>query len=104
MSKIIIVGYSGHSYSVIDSFLNNGKNKLYGYTEIFKKKNNPFLLNFLGDEKKHITPLYDNYKYILGVGSNIKRRKIFKSLLKNNKEILTVIDSNSFVSCKSEID
>ena len=48
--KIIMIGYSGHSYEIIEC-LRNDNYDIIGYFEIQKKEKNPFSLKHLGNEK-----------------------------------------------------
>ena len=45
--KVIIVGYSGHSYVIIDTLIELGYN-IFGYVEKNELTNNPYNLRFLG--------------------------------------------------------
>ena len=47
--KIILLGYSGHAYSVIDA-LHSIDIKISGYLDFTEKSSNPYHLNYLGSE------------------------------------------------------
>jgi len=72
--EIIIIGYSGHSYEIIDTIINQGL-KIKGYTDLSKKKNNPYKLEYLGDENKEdFKYLNDNYIFFIAIGDNLTRK------------------------------
>lgn len=100
---IIIIGYSGHSYVLIDSALENGFNIL-GYTENEIKIKNPYNLTYLGNE---FDENFDGWRltnsFIIGVGDNKIREKIFLFLKQKNKNIISIVDKTSSISKKSKI-
>ena len=51
--KIILLGYSGHSYSVIDAAHSCGQ-KIGGYCDLENNETNPFNLKYFGPESKAI--------------------------------------------------
>lgn len=80
-NTLIIVGYSGHSFGVIESWLRSGGN-IEGYIEYHPKEINPFNISYLGNdnflfEKNRNKPIH------LGFG-NLKMRQIW--LEKNTKD------------------
>lgn len=97
--NVILIGYSGHGYVVADVAMENGF-KLVGYTDKKKLKHNPYKINYLGYEKK--SDFFSNHnkeiEYILGIGDNHTREKIYNLIRQNNKEILTLISSSSIIS------
>jgi len=77
MSKIIIIGYSGHAFVAVDIFRKNEMNIL-GYCDIEEKEHNPFGLEYLGSEKKYT---FNKVAAFVGVGDNTLRKKIMQQLL-----------------------
>ena len=47
--KIILFGYSGHAYSVIDA-VHSMDIEISGYLDFTEKSSNPYHLNYLGSE------------------------------------------------------
>lgn len=96
--KIILVGYSGHGLVVADTALEN-KLDVIGYTEKSTKDINPFMLEYLGNE---LSPNFKGWdldvSFILGIGDNIHREKIYKHILKNGKKVISLINSSSSIS------
>ncbi len=90
MDKVAIVGYSGHSYVVLDACLKN-KLQVHYYVDLSEKQLNPFSLQYLGDESQ------DNFdwsiadRYILGIGDNKIRRNIASNIDSHGKKLLNVI-------------
>lgn len=96
--NIIIVGYSGHSYVVLDT-LNDLKIKILGYTEKKELPANPYNLNYLGFEKDLNFPFYEKkYNYIIGIGDNKIRSSISKFLRSKNCNMINVVHPSSSVS------
>lgn len=96
--KIILVGYSGHGLVVADTALENNLNVI-GYTEKSVKEENPFKLEYLGDESSPDFKGWDlDVAFILGIGDNILREKIYKHILKNGKKVISLISSSSSIS------
>ena len=96
--KIILVGYSGHGLVVADTALENSLNVI-GYTEKSIKESNPFMLEYLGNE---LNPEFKGWgldvSFILGIGDNLLREKIYKYILNNGKKVISLIDSTSSIS------
>jgi hypothetical protein len=61
---VAIVGYSGHSYVIIDIFLNAGR-MVTSYCDAENKKRNPFHLNYLGKENEVLKQLA-SFDYFIG--------------------------------------
>jgi len=95
---IIVLGYSGHSYVIIDSAIENGFNIL-GYTENEIKIKNPFNLIYLGNEFDENSEGWRlTNSFIIGVGDNKIREKIFLFLKKKNKNIISIVSKTSSIS------
>ena len=45
--NIILIGYSGHAYVIVDSLINSNK-KILGYTNTKVLNSNPYNLKYLG--------------------------------------------------------
>jgi sugar O-acyltransferase (sialic acid O-acetyltransferase NeuD family) len=96
--KIILVGYSGHGLVVADTALENRLN-IIGYTEKSIKESNLFKLEYLGNE---LNPEFKGWgldvSFILGIGDNLLREKIYKHILNNGKKVISLINSTSSIS------
>ncbi|MCS4227924.1 NeuD/PglB/VioB family sugar acetyltransferase [Sphingobacterium sp. BIGb0165] len=97
MDKIAIIGYSGHSYVVLDACL---KNDLYVqfYSDLSEKEENPFDLQYLGDESSENFDWSIADSYILGIGDNNIREIISSRIIANGKKILNVIHPTSTIA------
>ena len=96
--KIILVGYSGHGLVVADTALENNLNVI-GYTEKSVNEVNPFKLEYFGDESSPDFKGWDlDVAFILGIGDNILREKIYKQILKNGRKVISLINSSSSIS------
>ena len=72
--KVVILGYSGHSYSVIDAIGSVG-DKIEFYCEKKECKKNPFNLQFIGNETKLNFNEYKDYYFFPAVGNSSTSRK-----------------------------
>ena len=96
--KIILVGYSGHGLVVADTAFENNLNVI-GYTEKFVKEVNPFRLEYLGYESSSDFKGWDlDVAFILGIGDNLIRRKIYDHILSKGKKIISLVNSSSSIS------
>jgi sugar O-acyltransferase (sialic acid O-acetyltransferase NeuD family) len=92
--KFSIIGYSGHSFVILDSAF---KSKLdcKGYYERNKKEFNPFDIDYLGLENNIVT----NERIFITIGNNKIRRNIYEDLIKKDFiTFLNIIDPTSSVS------
>ena len=96
-----MIGYSGHSYEIIEC-LRNDNYDIIGYCEIQKKEKNPFSLKYLGNEKD-----FETYKekncFFISIGDNTTRQKISKKIVLNNLCQVNVIHNESSVSKNLEL-
>ena len=96
--KIILVGYSGHGLVVADTAFENNFNVI-GYTEKSINNVNPFKLEYLGNESSPNFELWDlDVDFILGIGDNLLRERIYNLIIKKGKKVISVINSSSAIS------
>ena len=82
--NIIIIGYSGHSYEIIESLILNNYH-IKGYCEPKEKKTNPFSIEYLGDEaQRNPKEFIDGESFFIAIGNNKRRYEIGKYIIKNN--------------------
>ena len=99
----LIIGYSGHAFVVLDSFLSSGGEVQY-YSEMHKKDFNPFDLFYLGNESDSKFSGWEmDLEFILGIGNNMLREKIGLNIKSKNKKIINVIHPNSLISNKVDL-
>jgi len=99
---IVIIGYSGHAYVVIDALQVAGK-RVTAYCDQQEKDNNPFELIYLGKEKEVTAELYA-YDYFASVGDNAIRKKIcdfIGSVV--NRPPLTVLHPRALIAGSARI-
>ena len=97
-NKVILIGYSGHAYVVADVAFENKLN-IIGYTENSKKENNPFQLNYIGNEfDEGFFDRNTDVKFIIGIGENKIREKTYNFISSKNREIFTLISRNASIS------
>lgn len=96
--KIILVGYSGHGIVVADTAFENNLN-IIGYTEKVINITNPYNLEYFGNESSPEFKGWDiDVAFVLGIGDNSTREKIYNQIIKNGKEIITLINKSSSIS------
>lgn len=100
--KAILLGYSGHGFVVAEAAILQNV-ELLGYAESTSVEKNPYNLSYLGDETKTDFDWSKSDFYILGVGSNAIREKIFLRIREKAAEALTVIHPDASVSKNSVI-
>lgn len=103
MKKIKILGYSGHSYEILDILINNDY-RLEGYFDIKKNFFNPFNLTYLGNEneKAFEKKIKDN-NFFVSIGKNSKRSKISKFIVDKGGILVNAIHHTSSISNQVKI-
>ncbi len=97
-NKVILIGYSGHGFVVADVALENKLNIL-GYAENSLLKNNPFSLNYLGNERENDFFINNKEgKFLIGIGDNKIREKIYNLILEKDRDIITLISKSASIS------
>lgn len=96
---MIIVGYSGHAYVLIEALVSLGFS-LEGYCDTAKKELNPYKLDYLGQESLLI--LKDKI-VALGIGDNQVRKKIFQTF-QNDVNFKPIIHPSSIHSSSCTIE
>lgn len=105
IKNIVIFGYSGHSYVVLDAAINIGYN-IKSYIDVSENKLNPYELNYLGYEQNiNLKTLKTNSEYVFPCfGSNSIRKKtilLFDELMLKQ---INIIHSKSIISSDVEIN
>jgi sugar O-acyltransferase (sialic acid O-acetyltransferase NeuD family) len=101
MKEAIIIGYSGHSFVVLDILLANNY-MIKGYCEKFEKEKNPYNLQYLGNEDD-LSQLGSNEFIFIAIGDNFRRNVIFHSLAEKGIQMPAVSHPTSIVSSKVKI-
>lgn len=101
--EVILLGYSGHGYVVLEAALLNGV-EILGYGEKMEVSNDPFSLKYLGDESLESFKYWASPKnYILGIGDNNTRTKVAQRVLEHGGNCMTVTHPDSSISKMSSI-
>lgn len=96
MSKeVIILGYSGHAYVVIDALISSGYS-IKGYCEVEEKGLNPYNIKYLGSEDKIVSK--DPANYIVAIGDNQLREKIQVKITNRGVELANAIHCTAEIS------
>ncbi len=103
-TKKVIIGYSGHAYSVCDALISNACS-IHGYFDIEEKNKNPYNLKYLGKEyDKESLEILNNSNWFVAIGNNQLREKITNRLLDLGvKQPIVLKHSSSILSGKIEI-
>lgn len=96
-NSIAIIGYSGHSFVVLDAAKKMGLDVEH-YCERNQVSFNPFEINYLGDEGSESFNWNAVDEFILGIGDNRIRQKVTGLILSKKKAILNVIHPSSIIS------
>ena len=96
-NSIAILGYSGHSFVVLDAAKQMNLDVKY-YCEKNQLSFNPLEINFLGDEGADSFDWNAVDKFILGIGDNKIRQKVAHLILSKKKILLNVIHPSSIIS------
>lgn len=96
MKKIELIGYSGHSFVVLESAVSAG-HQVNGYYDTEEKKLNPYQLKYSGTDADllNLKPQSDLH-YFIGIGDNQIRRKLFEKFV--NLNWINIIDPSAKVS------
>lgn len=101
--NIILIGYSGHGFVVADAALENQLN-IIGYTERALISSNPFHLKYIGNESdSDFVGWSMDADFLIGIGDNSIREKIFKLVSSKGKNVHTLIHAASSVSRFSKL-
>lgn len=95
--SIAIVGYSGHSFVVLDAAKQMGLNIAY-YCERHQVTFNPFEIDYLGNEASDSFNWNLIDEFVLGIGNNKIRQKVAGLIFAKKKIILNVIHPSSVIS------
>jgi sugar O-acyltransferase (sialic acid O-acetyltransferase NeuD family) len=97
--KVIIIGYSGHAYVVLDILISK-KFLISGYCDSIEKTNNPFNINYLGKETEaNLASFFSENNFFVSIGDNLIRGKILDNLTKQyNKSAINVIHEKAICS------
>ena len=82
MSRVVLIGYSGHALVVADLLLHH-QHEVLGYFDKSEKENNPYRFIFLGTEEDTAvlkTYAVEKNQYCLGLGDNQLRKKVDEQL------------------------
>lgn len=96
-NSIAIIGYSGHSFVVLDAAKQMSLNVKY-YCERNQVSYNPFEINYLGDEGSDSFDWNAVDQFILGIGDNKIRQKVANLILSKKKILLNVVHPSSVIS------
>lgn len=80
--NIIIIGYSGHAYVVLDTASLLGM-PIVGYCDRQRNTLNPFNIPYLGNEMDLEIDPKANWRFIICIGDNLIRRHISKKMGQN---------------------
>lgn len=99
---VAVIGYSGHSYVIIDILLNAGR-MVTAYCDSAEKEKNPYHLQYLGTETNAIEEL-KNFDYFIGIGHNGIRRKVYQGLFDQLGNPVNAIHPSAVISASVEMN
>lgn len=97
MEPVIIIGYSGHAYVVLDIFEKMGL-VILGYMDQHKKDNNPYGLSFLGSEDDpDASRFLKESFFFVSIGGNAVRASAFLKLSMRGFAPVNAIHPNAII-------
>ncbi len=99
---VAVIGYSGHSYVIIDILLNAGR-MVTAYCDSSAKEKNPYHLQYLGTETQALDALKE-FDYFIGIGHNGIRRKVYNSLFDHLGNPVNAIHPSAVISASVEMN
>ncbi len=103
MGKQVIIGYSGHSYVVLNAAYKAGL-QIKAYTEKVEQYLNPFELEYLGFESyENFNGWGKGYEFILGIGDNRIRERVTKLIRTKKEEIRSIIHPSANIGSRVDI-
>ena len=96
--KVILIGYSGHAYVVVETAVENSYDVI-GYSDKEKSDLDPYCLPYLGFEKKDDFIGWQNeVSFVLGIGDNTLRQNIAHLIESKGKTVETIIHKTANIS------
>ncbi|WP_138227199.1 acetyltransferase [Paenibacillus algicola] len=96
--KVVVVGGGGHAKVVIDILQENAEfHEILGFTSLDFKGESLLGVPYLGDDSM-MTTLRDVDSFIVAIGDNSLRKKIYQSLSKVGLRPINVISKKAYVS------
>lgn len=103
MGEIVVIGYSGHAYVVIDAAEKAGL-QVKAYAEKEERAQNPFKLEYLGFEGDENFEGWDKgYEFILGIGDNRIRERVVERIISKKEKLRSVLHSSANIGSHVEI-
>lgn len=96
--EAVVIGYSGHSYVILDILFSN-EYKVIGYCEKEYKIKNPYGLEYLGTENDdEVLKILKSHCVFIAIGDNHIRGSIFSKLMLENVTCPALVHPKSFIS------
>jgi sugar O-acyltransferase (sialic acid O-acetyltransferase NeuD family) len=103
MNQLVVLGYSGHSFVVIEVAQSMGI-EIIGYLDFKESQNNYYKLPFLGKESEfNNSELIKNAIFFPAVGNNEIRKKMLGLLRANSWKETILIDKSAQISKTTQI-
>ena len=97
------MGYSGHGRVLLDA-VKSLDLKVEGYFQDTANHENPFSLKYMGNESDCTDDFFPKSKFIIGIGDNLIRSKVFQFIKNKKGNIETVFHSTASISNLAEIN
>jgi sugar O-acyltransferase (sialic acid O-acetyltransferase NeuD family) len=94
---IYLIGYSGHGRVLMDAAIAQGL-KVKGYFQDSESDQDPFLLPYNGNESDCNDDFFNQRSFILGIGDNKIRSKVYHQVKNKNGAIETISHPNASIS------
>ncbi len=101
--SVILIGYSGHAFTVCEALLSQ-QIAIGGYYDLEKKADNPYHLTYLGFEEDAIES--DGllmHQYIISIGNNDVRAQKFVSLNNYGVDFVNAVHRSAIIATTAQL-
>jgi sugar O-acyltransferase (sialic acid O-acetyltransferase NeuD family) len=103
LKNIALIGYSGHAYVAFETFFSQGL-IVSAYTDREEKKQNPFSLKYLGDEREEVViEKLLQYSFFVSIGDNNVREKVSSHLISRLGQPETAMHKTAIISRSAQV-
>lgn len=103
MNQLVVLGYSGHAFVVIEVAQSMGI-EIIGYLDFNESYNNPYKLHFLGKETEfNNNEIIKDAFFFPAVGNNQIRKKMLGLLRENSWKETRLLDKSAQISKTAQI-
>jgi len=95
-NKVVLIGYGGHAISVI-SAIKGMKLEIVGYIDALPKNNDPFTLDYLGNDDSYLSNPNSHAWHFCALGDNSIRQRLQEKYVEYGVHFINVIHKSAFL-------